>query len=747
MLGGIYAPQLISFAAIAALLPAVLIACLAVRRVARPAVVVIFACGVALFFCEARTVVDSRISPEFVGDSIMTDVTVAGFPRVRGGTVTFDADVPGSPWVPRRIRVSWTEPPGEIRLGEKWRLELRLRRPRGASNPGGFDSEAWLFRKRIGATAFVVDGGRNLRIRTARPGPVGRIRQAAVDRLLAAVPDPDRAAVLAAVSVGARHLVGPERWQRYAATGTSHLMAISGLHVGMVAAVAYVLGGVATVLLGGSLYQHRIATLAAFSAAGAYALVSGLATPAQRATVMIGLAAVAVLFMRPARPFGILALTSAAIAFLDPLATLSPGFVLSFLAVLVLVWVAKRQHRPRSRLSGVRQLLRIQFALLFGLLPVTMLLFGRVAFVAPLVNMIAVPVFGTITVPLTLAGLLLDGPASALGDLALAGASGSLGQVERLIDTSLGYPAVATGLPGISGARIGLMAVPLIWVLLPPGWPGRQAALIAAFALAVAQPSRPEPGCAEITVIDVGQGLAVSILTRSAAVLYDTGPAYFSGGDAATNTILPFLEWRGVRRLDHLVVSHADADHAGGLATILSAYDVGHVHTGGGAIGPPWDEPCVSGRSFVHDRIRFEFLHPGKGESWDDNDASCVLQISAGEFRLLLTGDIEQAAETRLARSGRLAAATVVVVPHHGSRTSSTPGFVNRLRPALAIVSAGYGNRWGQPDADVVGRWRAAGATVRNTATSGAISFGLCEEAGLGTVRAHRESRRRLWHE
>jgi competence protein ComEC len=746
LLAGVFAPQLISFPMPGGCIPLVFAAAIMAAMTGRVPTLLLFAAGAALFIHEAENIVDRRMSAEFVGDSIMTTVRVTGFPRARERAVSFEGEVANSPWVPRRVRVTWQDPAHDIRLGDLWRLELRLKRPRGTSNPGAFDYERWLFRERIAAVGFVVEGGRNRQIGPSAPGPVDRLRQAAVDRLVVALPDRERAAVLAAISVGTRHLVQPERWERYARTGTSHLMAISGLHVGMVAAVAYVLAAAVVVPLGGSRHQHRIGTAVAFAAACSYGALSGFAVPAQRATTMIGLAAIALAVARPVRAFRVLAVTSSVVAICDPLATLSPGFVLSFLAVLLLIWLARQRPPAHDRQNRLAQLLRVQLALLLGLLPATVVLFGRFAVTAPIANLIAVPVFSAITVPFTLLGLLLDGPVRPVGDVVLAIAAWSLGVVESLIDICLALPAPDATVPALRGWRIVLLSIPAIWIALPAGWPGRGAAWIAALALAVGVPARPQPGCAEVTVMDVGQGLSVSVMTHSSSLLYDTGPVYFSGQSAATRIVVPYLERLGLRELDHLVVSHADLDHAGGLPAILGHFTVRHIHAGDGAGGPWLTTPCVAGRGFTHDRVRFEFLHPEAAATWTGNDASCVLQISAGARRLLLTGDIEQAAEERLTGSGRLLPVDVLIVPHHGSRTSSTAPFLHSVRPTLAIVSAGYGNRWGQPEPGVVERLRADGATVLNTATSGAISLRLCEY-GISQPVANRTSRQRIWHE
>ena len=753
LLAGLYAPQLSSFASHSDLFLLAVFAVVAGLIIGRALPVVLFCTGYGLFVFAAGQVIDARVPAEFVGDSIMTEVRVIDFPQRHGPTVSMAGEVRDNPWVSGRVRISWFEPDAEIQLGDVWRLELRLRRPRGTANPGVFDYETWLFRERVAATAYVVDSQRNALIRSGDLGPINRLRRRAVERTVAVVTEPERAAVLSAISVGARHLVAREQWDRYASTGTTHLMAISGLHVGMVAAAGYFLAAVISGIFIRGSNHHRTSTVVALCFAIAYSVVSGLAVPAQRSALMIGLVALAVLRYRQVPAFTVIATACVLISASSPLATMAPGFKLSFLAVLVLVWMARRLVPVQSGsllsvpLRASRQLGGMQLMLLFGLMPFTVLIFGRVSLAAPLVNMLAVPVFSLTTVPLTLCGLLLGGPLHIAGDHLLRLASVSLGLVEWAIEYAAQIPVASVSPPAIAGWSLTLLFLPLAWVFCPPGWPGRNIAWIAALAVILYQPSRPSQGCATVDVLDVGQGLAVSIATRSSTLLFDTGPAFRGGGNAAESVVMPFLAGRGVNRLDELVVSHADLDHAGGVSSLVHALPVGTLRIGEVIDDPAVARRCDAGESWTVDGIDFEFLYPDAKSNVSGNDASCVLQVSAGSHRLLLTGDIERAAEAELLRSGRLQDVDVVIVPHHGSRTSSSPSFVRALHPDLAIISAGFGNRWGLPHVEVVERWHASGAEVLTTAASGAISLSLCEQGGIEALTRQRVRQRRIWHE
>jgi competence protein ComEC len=754
LLAGVYALQLSSFARDSDLIAVVLIAFCVALELGKFRLLLLSVAGTVLFLLATLEVISSRIPHELVGDSVVVQVRIVEFPKRSGLNVSFVAKTADNSRLPQRVRISWHEPPVAIRLGDVWQFELRLRRPRGSSNPGAFDYEAWLLRQHVGAIGYVVSGRRNHLLRSGDLSAIERMRQRVVDRVTAIVPEIENAAVLAAISVGARHLVTAKQWDRYARTGTSHLMAISGLHVGLAAAGGYFLAAVIACVLRLRVNQHFAATAAALSVAVAYALISGLAVPAQRASLMIATVAAAVLWRRQIRPLRTIAAACVLIIVLSPLATMAPGFKLSFTAVLVLIWLARRypgKHkgsRYLRPLSAVRQLGAVQVLLLLGLLPLSVLIFGRIVLAAPIVNLIAVPVFSFVTVPFTFAGLILDGVFQPLGDRALLIAAISLEQIEMLIAGAALVPGASHATPAITGAAWLYIALPLAWVVFPPGWPGRCIAWIAVVAVLLYTPTRPPRGCTDIDVLDVGQGLAIVVRTSRHVVVFDTGPAFRGGNSAAETIVLPYLASFGVTRIDTLVVSHADLDHAGGVTAIHARVRVLDTIVGENltSLSEP-GRPCLAGDSWRFDGISFSFVHPPVREQYEGNNASCVLMISAGDHDMLITGDIERPVEEELVRAGTLPVVDAVIVPHHGSRTSSTPSFVRALSPATAIVSTGYGNRWGFPKKEVVDRWQAVGAVVLTTATSGAIGIRLCEDGGVVSLSRHRDLRRRIWHE
>jgi competence protein ComEC len=290
------------------------------------------------------------------------------------------------------------------------------------------------------------------------------------------------------------------------------------------------------------------------------------------------------------------------------------------------------------------------------------------------------------------------------------------------------------------------LAIILAWAVLPRAWPGRYAAVLGLVALLSARVAGPPEDCADVRMLDVGQGLAVVVRTRQRTLLYDTGAAFRGGSDMASRVVLPYLSSQGVRRIDRLVLSHSDIDHAGGAARILADVEVGEV-LAGEPDTVPIAAACRRGQAWRWDGVGFRVLHPGAGERRAGNDASCVVLVSAGDAGLLLSGDIEAGVERLLVAARVPGNVDAVVVPHHGSATSSSEAFVRVLAADLALVSAGYRNRWQLPRPEVVERWRSAGAAVLDTARDGAIAFRLCGKSGITKLERNRKRSRRVWYE
>ena len=716
-----------------------------------------FMLGMAAMWIAAWGVIDDRLDPAMQGETIRIVARIADFPGITDETLRFIVEQEERSDLPARMRLSWYEPEAVPALGEVWQLRVRLREPHGYANPGGFDYEGWLFRQHIGATGYVVSHKSNKKISAPPVAGISRFRQDFVNRVTRLLPDDDAAAVLLAVGVGARQRITRAQWDRYAMTGTSHLMAISGLHIGLAAGGVFVLAWAIIALFCRRNNVRDLALVTAVLAATFYAAVSGFAVPAQRAFLMTMLATVAVLLRHKLNVRVLLAIPCVVLLLADPIAIHAPGFKLSFTAVAILLW-SFQSHFYQPQLCGsplatkaighLRRLGMLQIALLTGLFPLTVLLFGRFAVVAPLMNLLILPLFNFVTVPFCLIGMILDGPLQALGDQLLIVSYRSIGPVLSLVSWVAELPALRTEIVPPQGLSVAIVLLPAIYVAFPAGWPGRGLAWIAMAAVVLYRPPAPPSGCLEFHVLDVGQGLAIVLQAGEHTFLFDTGPSLRTGSSIAELVVIPFLKSRGVENLDTLIVSHADQDHAGGVAAIARQFAIGKTFVGENLpVAGLRQYQCSTASSWTSNGVRFRFLHPAPDVSWDGNNASCVLEVATGSHRLLLSGDIEAPVEATLIENSLLRAVDAVVVPHHGSRTSSSPGFVARLRPEIAIVSAGFGNRWGFPKADVVGRWEQAGARLLTTATAGAISQRICMDTGIERVRRERLDSQKYWHE
>jgi competence protein ComEC len=716
-----------------------------------------------------------------VGQTVLIEGSIASLPVQTDQSVRFlfrvDRLRADGTLVPFRglVRLSWYRQAPPLLAGQRWQLAVRLKPPHGFVNPGGFDYERWLFQQGISATGHVrdVDGAQLL-----DQGPVSdrltRLRQRLRDRLDAVsevgAPESAAGALVQALVLGERGALRPAQWEVFSRTGTSHLIAISGLHVGLVAGFAFFLGRwlwSRSARLIRVLAAPRAGALAALAAAVGYAALAGFAISTQRALVMLAVLLLALVAGRTLRPMSGLVLALAAVLLVDPNSVLSYGFWLSFGAVAVLLYALGRRLAPAR---AVLRWGRAQWAVAVGLLPMLLLFFGRASLVAPLVNLIAVPLFGLL-LPLVLLGALA---ALVSGwQWPLAPALWFLDHGYRLLAWVADWPLAAMTLGGRSFLVWTLAFAGASLLLAPRGLPARWLGLVLLLPLAVARPPAPAPGDAHLTLLDVGQGLSVVVRTAHHALVYDLGPRYPSGFETGSAVVVPYLREVGVQRLDRVIISHADRDHSGGLHGLLDAMPVDRLFSGEpSALAKPGQsdlgrsshlvaEHCHSGQRWHWDGVDFEILHPhhrpnhrpnhrpGDGLAdgqWTGNDASCVLRIASGGASALLTGDIGSAVESRLVQTlGARLAADVLVAAHHGSTTSSSAAFLQAVDPDWVLYSSGFANRFGFPAAEVHARVTALGARTANTADSGALRLVLPAAGPVQAPVRWRAADARIW--
>jgi competence protein ComEC len=740
----------------------------------RAAMVVFVLCRVVAAAGEGLAAV---LPDELARADMLVTGTVDDFPRALPGRLQFPLTVEsGDSRAPRlrRVLVSWYDPPPRVPVpGERWQLLLRVKPPRGLANPGGFDYERWLFAQRFDATGYVRLDGRNVPAPVAGGGPgwLLRARTAIAAGITAAVADDPALPYLVGLSVGVYQALPEIEWERLRLTGTIHLVSISGFHLTLVAVPLVLLGtavGAALAARGVAIAPRLAGAAAAVAGAVVYGGLAGYPVPTLRSLLMIVTVAV-LLLARRARPASdALALAALGAVALEPLGLLTPGFWMSFGGVAALVGAfqglvreaptgmaapggrpGRGQRPPRTGLlvAAARALGLAQLATAIALLPLSLAWFGQVSVVGSLVNFLAIPAFSFVILPLVLAGALLVVVAPPAGEAVLELAAGAVGVFSAVNAWFAALPFAAVELPPVGPLALGAGVVGAVLALWPRPFAGRWLAPACLLPLLGGGVPRPGPGAFDLTVIDVGQGLAVLVRTARHSLLFDAGPTW-RGADAGERAVLPVLGALRVRHLDRLVVSHGDNDHRGGVPAVLARHPRALTLAGDWAAEAiPHRRPCVAGETWSWDGIRFGIVHPDPGATWRrDNDASCVLAVDGPGGSALLAGDIEAQGEAALLASGRLQRADVVVAPHHGSRTSSSPDFVAALRPRFVVFATGYANRWGFPKPDVVERWVAAGSCPLDTALAGAVRFRVAPGHGAALERVERRDARRLWH-
>ncbi len=697
-----------------------------------------FAGWVLLGFCWAALIsghrLAERLPPALHNSDRVVHGTVVGLVQRRGDTVSFvvRADVAQRRSV--RVALRWYEyPPARPlpRPGESWQLRVRLRVPRGLANPGQARFERTALRRGLAATGYVRAGSDNRRISTPRRWRLDALRMSLSQRLHDLLGQSDSGALIAALAVADRQYLQPRHWQVMRRTGLSHLLAISGLHIGMIAVAAYRLGALA-----GSFVNRGIGCgcLCSVLGAGAYAALAGFSVPTQRALVVVVMLLAGRWRRRQTRPGNSLSLALLIIVCIDPFAVLDRGFWLSFGAVATILFSlsgAAGRHRLRSAL-------RVQAAITVALAPLMVVFFGEISLIAPLLNLIAIPVAGLALVPALLASVAVYS-LSPHGAGALTVIAAALDLVWPWLERLAAWP-LAAWTPGPAPVWISLLALTgAYWLLTPPGWPARWLGAVMLLPILTWRPAAPAHGALRATVLDVGHGMAVVLRTARHVLVYDAGPAWPGGNDAARRVVIPFLERQRSPAPDLIVISHGDNDHAGGLESLRVRYPDTEVLANdlGGA------NRCVHGTRWFWDGVAFTVLHPPRAGHWSANDASCVLRIDTSGGCLLLTGDIEARAERALVQ-GSLSRCEVVAGLHHGSKTSSSPGFVAAVSPAHVLFPTAYANRWGFPRPSVLARWQTAGAAVHDTGNDGAITV-LFDHRGGYTVQRERCRARRLW--
>ncbi|MGJ7579554.1 DNA internalization-related competence protein ComEC/Rec2 [Variovorax sp. RHLX14] len=747
--------------------------------------------GLGLTGWRAAIYADGALDPSLEGRDLQVVGVVAQMPQHGDGAIRFQLDVESAGWastadravsmprIPAALALGWyangtglwgrgaTETaiggaqiaaPGPLHAGERWRFTVRLKAPHGNLNPYGFDQELWMWEQGMPASGYVRTGKQDAtpeRLAMTWAHPVERAREAVRDAILARIDDRRLAGVVAALVTGDQAAIERADWDVFRATGVAHLVAISGLHITMFAWLAALAIGTAwrrSTRLMLWIPAQQAALAGGVCLAGLYALFSGWGVPSQRTIWM--LAAVALLRLSGRRwpwPF-VWLLACAVVVAIDPWALMQAGFWLSFVAVAALFATDAAENVDANNVSkgGWRQhamqMVREQGVVTLALTPLTLLLFQQFSVVGLLANALAIPWVTLVVTPLAMLGVALP----AFWDLAALSVQAMAWVLQRL--AALPFAAVSMAAPPLWLAMAGIAGGVLIAMRLP--WALRLLGLPLLLPVLLWQLPRPASGEFDLLAADIGQGNAVLVRTATHSLLYDAGPRYSLESDAGHRVLVPLLRALG-ERIDLLVLSHRDSDHTGGAAAVLATQPQAELLSSIEATHPLQAlrpvRRCVAGQRWEWDGVVFEVLHPLAGDASVNgglpkpNAVSCVLRVGNGRASVLLAGDIERPQELALVARGApgVLQADLLLVPHHGSKTSSTVELLTAVRPKLAIVQAGYRNRFGHPAPVVLETYAAQGVTVINSPHCGAAKWSSVAPLD---VRCEREARARYWH-
>ena len=732
------------------------------QRITRTLLLIILTAACGFFYAAwvAQQQLADELPSAWQGKNIEVIGVVAEMPRQheRGLGFAFDVErvITHDVHVPRHLLLStYLNKDDEtltLHAGERWQLTVRLKQPHGTSNPYNFDFEAWALERNLRAVGYVHGNGDNRRLdaRVVAPGYfIEQMRESVREHFQRTLGDAPYTGVLTALAIGDQGSIPAAQWQVFTRTGVNHLMSISGLHITILSGLAFALVYTAwkrSVRLALRLPARKAAAIAGLLVALVYTLLSGYSVPAQRTVYMLATIAAALWMSRTVAASQILAAALLVVVLFDPWAVLSPGFWLSFGAVALIFYVTAHRLRQQHWLVEYG---RVQWAMMIGLIPPLLALFQQVSLVSPIANTFAIPLVEFVVVPLTLLGALLPfGWILHLAHLCMHICMAALEWLNQLPDavwTQHAPPAWSIAL-GMLGA---------LWCLLPRGFPARWLGLVAMLPMFLVLPPAPLPGALHLVIFDVGQGMAVAAQTHGHTLLYDTGPNFNGDADSGNRILAPSLRAQGIAKLDGLMLTHDDTDHTGGALSVMQAMPVGWLSS-----SLPDDSPilqqahnlqrCTDGQNWDWDGVHFEVLHPSH-ESYTEekiskNNRGCVLRISVGKHSVLLAADIEKDSEWRLLKQhGDKLPATLLLVPHHGSKTSSIEPFVAAVHPRYAVFAAGYRNRFGHPKEEVVERYRAAGSELLRSDEDGAILVNM--DAQDFAIERYRKTHARYWQQ
>lgn len=709
----------------------------------------ILGCGLAFALFYAQFVTKWALPRTLENRPVLITGYIDSIPCVQSGFTSFDFALAtfDKKQASAKIHLSWRNCPYNLKVGDYWQFMAKIKQIHGLCNAGGFNQAEYAFRSHLRGTGSVLNGLTH-HTTSVVYYPVQKIRQSLQEKIARVLGKDSFYGLILALVLGISSYITPAQWQVFRVTGTSHLVAISGLHIAMVAvSVAKMVGYIWRFFPSALLIMPvlKIEMISGSIVALVYSLLAGFSPSTQRTFLMMLFVLLATLFSRRITTIRSLYFSLGIILIMDPFVILNVGFWLSFLAVMLLIY----GMNSRLSQSGRWYLwLKPQWVVTIGMMPTLFLLFQQASLLSLPANIIAIPAFNLFIVPSCLIGTVLLFLSEQLGEKLLHFSSLCLNLLWEILIKISHYTDAIWHKAFLSTPIILLTHLSAYVALLPKGFVSFYVPLLLClpFALPVQHPL--PVGGLQLTVLDVGQGLAVFIKTQQHQLIFDTGAKISDAFDMGKAVIIPYLVHAGITQIDALVISHGDNDHIGGAQSILEFLPVSKVIT---SVPSRFTGKnifrCVENQQWQWDGVTFTFLSPPKNTDFIGNNTSCVLKISNQKHSILLTGDIEKVAEQRLVLQHREAlSANILLAPHHGSKTSSTIEFVRAVAPQYVIFSTGYLNRYHHPHPDVVTRYQARRINILDTVASGAITMTLLPDSGKVELQEYRKITQKIWH-
>jgi len=722
----------------------------------------------------AHHYLETKIPNQLEGKNILISGIIRSIPEKIGRRTRFEMSLNSVSYenkkykTPKKIKLNWYGATSKLIPGDKWQLVVRLKKPFSYQNPGGFDYEGWMFQNQIDAKGYVRKSNLN-KILQSNQSLISftRIRYFLKKEIKAIVQTPYRPIILALL-IGDKSEISSEQWSIFRKTGTSHLIAISGLHIGLIAGLVFFM----TRWLWG-FYKNgaeiipspKIAAIFAILSAVIYSAMAGFSLPTQRALIMLCVIMISILIDVRAQSWKTLAIALLLVLILSPFAVMNPGFWLSFFAVAIILYFSKMARTKRKVIaSTMYNWGLIQVVIGFGLMPFVLLFFNESSIISPIANFVVVPVFSFIIVPIIFIAGCFIFIAPSLSGMLFAIVIFVLDKVWVFLEYLAKLSFSTVQINNITFLIFIFSIIGILLLFLPKKFPSKLLAPIFFLPLFFSKFDRPDFGSAKITLLDVGQGLSVVIQTQYHVLVYDTGPRYSKSFNTGKTVVLPYLQSIGISNIDKIVISHGDNDHIGGIKSIVDTITVRTILTSVPdkvklKIKPKNQiitiKTCDNKMRWSWDGVDFSLIHPEPSTALRKNNASCVLRVSTktiGQRKnkyqnaILLTGDIEAKAELKIINNETLdISANILIAPHHGSITSSTKSFIKKINPDFVLYPVGYRNRYHFPSNIVSERYKKLGIKSYSTSEYGAITFNL-NSFKIKKPELYRVSYGRFWH-